>query len=64
MTNLCILILRALSIVCAALLLSMSTDQPETVLLFGGAALMGLTALFWRAADALVALDDRRRWGR
>lgn len=60
MTALCVLILRALSIVCAALLLSLSSDQSTEMLLGGGVGLMALTALFWRAADALIDLEDRR----
>lgn len=58
------LVLRALALICAALLLSLSTDQSEWMLLGGGGALAGLFLLFWKAADALLDLDRRRRWGR
>jgi hypothetical protein len=63
-TALCVLILRALALVCVALLFSLSTDQSTTMLLCGGVGLMGLIALFWRAADALTCLEEARRWGR
>lgn len=64
MTALCVLLLRALAVACAALLLSLSSDQSTEMLLGGGIGLMGLIWLFWRAADALADLDCRRRWGR
>lgn len=64
MTTLCVLILRALAIVCAALLLSLSSDQSTEILLGGGVGLMGGCWLFWKGADALTDLEARRRWGR